>query len=127
MRFGQCLQGRLELNLIRIKNKLVMKNVLFSLLLLFALGCSRDEPTKTPCYLYRIFLSENCECQDWDFDCGMNYLIEKNEYDRLNNLKNNSMLECLEVTVETNSSSGTQQGYLINLEAVSCNFDFDLL
>ena len=97
-----------------------MKKLLYLILiLLVSFNCSNDDDggSKGPCYLYSVFVSEDCDCIDTD--CRDLYFISETEYERLLETQQNSTEDCIYIESESNSS-GLFEGYMFNLNKGHC-------
>ena len=98
---------------------------MFFLLLFF--NCNKDDDNSNePCVLYSIFISDNCDCNDMDFNCGDLKFIPEEEFIRLTDIQENSTEPCIYIESEELSTNSNFEGYLINLTQSDCNFDIEI-
>ena len=106
------------------KTKLIY---LIGFIFICILSCSKDDnnPEK-PCFLQSVFLSDNCECNFYDFNCGELKFISEAEYQRILNLQMNSPEPCFFVQSFESSTELPIEGFLININKSECDFDFEI-
>ena len=101
------------------KTKLIY---LMGFILICILSCSKDDDNKVkvPCFLYSIFVSDNCDCPDMDFNCGNLYFISESEYVRLLDVLANSNEPCNYIESIELATDENFEGYLIDINKSSC-------
>ena len=92
-------------------------------LTIMVLNCSDDDKkADTPCILYSVFISDSCDCDDLDFNCGNLYFISEDEHIRISTLLENSTETCIFIQSEQQVPPEEFEGYLIDIEEGPCPF-----
>ena len=83
-------------------------------LILSTLNCCKDdEPTIKKCIFYVAIVSDDCNCDN--YSCESHYILEKKEYERLLNIQNESLEDCVFVNGK-GEPLGSAEGVIINFE-----------
>ncbi|PTM11349.1 MAG: hypothetical protein DA407_01835 [Bacteroidetes bacterium] len=101
-----------------------MKNIIYLLAFtIMVLSCSDDDKkADEPCFLYSVFVSDSCDCDDLDFDCGELFFISEDEYIRIYTLLENSSETCIFIESEQTVPPEEFEGYLIDINKGDCPF-----
>lgn len=85
--------------------------------------CSKSDNDKE-CIGYSVYISDDCNCDNWD--CESVFILTKIEYNRLLNIQNESLEDCVIVSGKGDplgSADGVDnsfQGYLLKLSIETC-------
>lgn len=104
-----------------------MKKLLYPIIIfLIFFNCSNDDGSSNEtCYIYSIFVSDDCNCVSMDFNCGDLKFISESEYDRLFEIQQNSTEDCIYIQSEESSSGLSFEGFIIILNKNRCPFSDD--
>lgn len=94
---------------------------------LYTFNCSESDNPNV-CFVHSVTVSDDCNCVN--YNCENYLIIEKIEYDRLLNIQNKSIDNCIYINGVGRPGQYmdkiTFEGYLLTISAVRCNYNFIL-
>ena len=85
------------------------------------LFCSKDDNNiKEPCFMFFVFVSDDCDCTIDEWNCGNFYVISETEYNKILDIQNNSNDLCPYINFKEIVSGDNFEGNLISLSKSPC-------
>ena len=99
-----------------------MKKIIYLFAIsIISFNCSNDDDKKDePCILYSVFISDSCDCEELNFDCGDLYFISEDEHIRISALLANSSDTCIYIESEQTVPPEEFEGFLIKIDKGDC-------